>query len=172
MVTAGLLQPFLVFDDDFNLALPLNQRIPQPFRSGPPCQPYSKMGLRKQDTDEKFVAHQAYYKQAPKNGEIHIIENVTEYEIQLYVDRFFGEGWSCHTAKVDPRLWGLGCSRPRAYGIVWNKDVLQWDVNFPFFDVLESLKARPQMNASDYFWMPVPASPLTSSEDLQLNSGF
>ena len=130
------------------------------------------MGLRKQDEDAKFVVHQAYYKQAPKHAEIHIIENVTEYQIELYVDRFFGAGWSCHTAKVDPRLWGLGCSRPRAYGIVWKNDVLQWDENFPFFDVLESLKARPQMTASDYFWMSVPASPLTRSEDLQLNWDF
>lgn len=127
------------------------------------------MGLRKEENDPKFMAHEGYYQQAPRNAEVHILENVTEYDIKMYVRRYFGEGWDCFAAKVDPRLWGFGYARPRHYGIAWKRSSFSWDPEFPVDDILESLKAQPIMKAADFYWMKLAASNLTFSEDLQLN---
>lgn len=126
------------------------------------------MGLQKKEQDEKFETHEALYEQADENTEILILENVVEYTIKQYVAKYLGAGWSCIERKVDPRLWGFGAARPRSYGIAWKNSACKWDPQFDFDAVLESLKARPQMTATSYFWMDLPCSSLTTAQDLHL----
>lgn len=126
------------------------------------------MGLQKAEEDEKFTTHQAYYQQAPDNAEVVILENVVEYTIKEYVAKYLGAEWECLERKVDPRLWGFGAARPRSYGIAWKTSACKWDPKFDLDAVLESLKARPQMTATSYFWMELPTSNLTTSQDFHL----
>lgn len=136
---------------------------------GAPCQPFSRMGLGLGEGDPKFLAHLAFYEQAPMNATIQLLENVPEYQLKSYVKKYLGSWWEVHEVKVDPRLWGFGNARPRVYGVAWDTRSHSWDDNFPFEAILESLKARPVMTSSDFFWMDLPPSQLTWSQDLWLS---
>lgn len=124
------------------------------------------MGLQLGEQDEKYEVHKAYYDQAPSNADIALLENVTEYDIKKQVEKGLGPEWGCYAKNVDPRLWGLGCARPRAYGIAWKRDSKSIDENFPFDAVLESLLANPVMTATDFFWMKLPPSKLSDAEEI------
>lgn len=123
------------------------------------------MGLRKGEHDIKFETHMKYWNQAEDVADIHICENVTEYELEAYKSRFLGPHWECHVAKVDPRLWGFGCSRPRVYGILWNTNHVKWDPQFPFMEVLMCLRAAPIMKAQDFFFQDRIPTPLTPGNE-------
>ncbi|CAK9021657.1 unnamed protein product [Durusdinium trenchii] len=107
------------------------------------------MGLRKKEADVKHRVHEHYYSHAKESADIHIIENVTEYQLQDYVDLHFGNvGWDSRIVKLDPRCFGYGCARPRIYGIIWNVAYMgQWNPDFPFLEVLSALQ---EANLKDY----------------------
>lgn len=130
------------------------------------------MGKQLKEEDAKFKVHRAYWAQAAESAEIHIIENVTEYQLEDYVQRFLGPTWECFAAKVDPRLWGFATSRPRVYGIAWNTSKLEQDVNFPFEQVIEALRARPVMTAADFAWMSLPKSRLPPGQATWTSCSF
>lgn len=125
------------------------------------------MGLRKKEADVKHRVHEHYYSHAKESADIHIIENVTEYQLQDYVDLHFGNvGWDSRIVKLDPRCFGYGCARPRIYGIIWNVAYMgQWNPDFPFLEVLSALQARPCMTADDFFWSKPQSSSLSSAQD-------
>ena len=125
------------------------------------------MGLQRRERDVKYQVHRKWWDQAPEMGDIHIVENVTEYELEAYKDKFLGREWGCNVARVDPRLWGFSTARPRLYGILFNRSRTGWDENFPFADILNCLRAQPVMKATDYFTLRHNPRPLTPSEELQ-----
>ena len=129
------------------------------------------MGLQRKEKDPKFAVHERYWTQAQHAAEIHIVENVSEYDVASYKNHYLGPDseWGCEVAKIDPRLWGFGCARPRVYAILYNKKYVAWDEDFPFKDVLMGLRAQPVMKASDFFSLsPIP-KPLAPGSDLQLS---
>ena len=121
----------------------------------------------KGEMDEKFQVHKKYWDQAPKVADILLIENVTEYELEKYVERFLGPEYESLVARVDPRLWGFGCARPRVYGLVWHKACGQWNASFPFEEILRALKAEPVMKAQDFFYLETPPRKLTPGDEPQ-----
>ena len=129
------------------------------------------MGLRKGEADIKHKVHEKYYSDATESADIHIIENVTEYNLQAYVTQHFGNvEWECRIVKIDPRIFGFGCARPRIYGVIWNVAYMgPWKPDFPFLEVLGALRARPSMVAQDFYWMNLAPSRLTMEQDSQIN---
>lgn len=112
----------------------------------------------------KFSTHEAMYEQAKKNCDVLLIENVPEYDIKTMVRRKLGAGWKVREACIDPRHFGMGASRPRRYGLAWKQSSVMWDVRFNLEDVLECLKAVPQMTALSYYNIPSNPSTLTMAE--------
>lgn len=123
------------------------------------------MGKGAGESDPVYQVHQKYYQELPNMADLVLLENVPEYDIQNQVSRNL-KGWESHTERVDPRHFGLGCSRARNYGIALNPKVLFWDKRFTLRMVLIALRAQPMMTAKDFFWMQKPAASLTSSEEL------
>ena len=138
--------------------------------SGPPCQPYSKMGLGLGEEDERFQCHEKFYEQAERNASIHVIENVPEYPVENMVTRYSNHGdpngpWKTNYARLDPRLFGFGSARPRVYAVAYDSRVVTWDKLFGFIDVLLALRAQPLMEAKDFFWLDLPPTKLSNSEE-------
>lgn len=134
------------------------------------------MGLQRGERDAKFETHKKYYSRI-SSADVHIIENVTEYEIEKYFKKYFnppGENhWDLEVARLDPRIFGHGGARPRVFGVIWNRAYIgMWNPDFPFQEVLASLRAKPAMRASDFFYMKINPSSLSSREEFQLNSSW
>ena len=133
--------------------------------SGQPCTPFSRMGKQLGRDDPVFQVHEKYYEELPHFAELAVLENVTEYNMQDMVASHLGRSWKCHTSKVDPRNFGLGCARARSYAIVFNGRHLKWDDRCPLSCTLHNLRARPSMQAPDFFYLTKPAASLTLSDD-------
>ena len=108
------------------------------------------MGKGLKDADPKYMVHSKYY--GLKAGELLLLENVPEYEMERVVGQEMGKSWEVQAVVVDPRLFGFGTSRTRVYGLCWRKGSMIIDKDFPILKTLEALKARPTMSAKDYFW--------------------
>lgn len=120
-------------------------------------------GLKK--VDPVFKCHEKFYSVA-EDADILLLENVPEYPIEDMVRDELGAEWTAVSAKVDPRHFGLGCARPRIYGIAWRHALFRWNSQYPLESILDALKARPRMTANDYYFLDCPPSRLTDSEDL------
>ena len=134
---------------------------PQPsFRSGPPCQPFSRMGTGEGVTSVKYIVHQKYYETAPTQADVLVLENVPEYHMEEVVKQELGSGWGCYTMTIDPRIFGLGTSRPRVYGLCWKKCSVRVDQAFDLTSIVEGLKALPMMSAGKFFFQKIAPSGL------------
>lgn len=129
------------------------------------------MGLQKKKNDPVFQVHKAYYLVAGSTSDLMLLENVTEYDEIGTIEEFLGKKWGVASARVDPRNFGYGASRPRMYAICWNKEKLQWSKNpaLSLESLLNLLLARPRMAARDFFWQDLPKSKLTASEEARLH---
>ena len=125
------------------------------------------MGKGLREKDPKFSTHRALFAQLPRNADVLLLENVPEYDLKENVSLHLPEEWKAETAKIDPRHFGLGASRPRHYGLVWDTDAIRWDDRFTLEGILEALMAVPQMSSTDYWHLTREPSVLTSSEAWQ-----
>lgn len=128
------------------------------------------MGLMLGEGDDRFSCHTKFYEQCERSADVVLIENVSEYPAEDMVNRYLNKGkndgpWKCKSFKVDPRLWGFAAARPRVYALTWNAQRVAWDDRFDFTEILNTLKARPCMEAKDYFWEGLPKSTLSGADE-------
>ena len=72
-------------------------------------------GARRQEDDVVFTTHEQYYELASEETDVVLVENVPEYPHGTVLEHL-GPEWSSDFVKLDPRLFGMPCSRPRAAG--------------------------------------------------------
>ena len=135
---------------------------------GPVCVSFSAMGKRLQEQDIAFATHEQYYKEYTKCNDLLILENVPEYKEKL-VASHLGPSWAMDSTRLDPRIFGMGVSRPRVYIICWRKNVLKWTADFRLEEFVRALAAKPVLTAGNYFWQKIPETTLTAAEELQPN---
>ena len=135
---------------------------------GPVCVSFSAMGKRLQEQDIAFATHEQYYKEYTKCNDLLILENVPEYKEKL-VASHLGPSWAMDSTRLDPRIFGMGVSRPRVYIICWRKNVLKWTADFRLDEFVRALAAKPVLTAGNYFWQKIPETTLTAAEELQPN---
>lgn len=131
------------------------------------------MGLGKGDGDIKYKVHEKYYSDL-ESADVHIIENVTEYQLERYFNLYFNPdgstGWDFRVCRIDPRVFGFACARPRVFGVMWKTAYIGlWNPNFEFVEVLNSLRAQPTMGVRDFYYMKLDPMPLSQGEVFQLN---
>lgn len=131
---------------------------------GPVCTDFSMMGSRKKEESPGFRTHQAYYKEVAPSNDIVVIENVVEYPESI-VKRELGPAWEVRSWRIDPRIFGLGTARARVYMIAIRINKLAWIGGFNVQDFFEAISAQVALSASDYFWMDLPPSQLSPSEE-------
>ena len=78
---------------------------------GPICAPFSMMGKRLQTENHRFGTHTAYFENIAVDQDLNIIENVTEYNLEILEHAL--PGFSLSPLKIDPRVFGLGAARTR-----------------------------------------------------------
>lgn len=127
------------------------------------------MGLRGRENDPVYATHEQFYSLSRNDGtKIMLLENVPEYEMDKMVHSYMGSKWKVATACVDPRHFGLGCARPRRYGIAWDTTKVCWRKNMSFEAILTSMFAQPMMDALSYFTQKAQPATLTESEDTSI----
>lgn len=124
------------------------------------------MGLGRKKSDPVFQCHRHFYQEVASQADILLLENVPEYNLKEIVREELGDSYECVCQKIDPRVYGMGCARPRFYGIAWRRGEYRWNTSFPFEMILDALKARPRMFAMDYWYLDIQPSRLTDSEDI------
>ncbi|CAK9034396.1 PABC domain-containing protein [Durusdinium trenchii] len=134
---------------------------------GPVCVSFSAMGKRLQEQDIAFATHEQYYKEYTKCNDLLILENVPEYKEKL-VASHLGPSWAMDSTRLDPRIFGMGVSRPRVYIICWRKNVLKWTADFRLDEFVWALAAKPVLTAGNYFWQKIPETTLTAAEERNL----
>ena len=125
------------------------------------------MGARRQTEDLRFQVHEKFYelqKGAELDVDVCILENVPEYGPEIIQARFPKPKYEMQCVRVDPRIFGEGCSRARLYAVVYKTEKFRWDPQMGLAQFLDMLKMRPCMNAQSYFYMSLPESPLTRSQ--------
>ncbi|CAK9049338.1 PABC domain-containing protein [Durusdinium trenchii] len=105
------------------------------------------MGKRLQEQDIAFATHEQYYKEYTKCNDLLILENVPEYKEKL-VASHLGPSWAMDSTRLDPRIFGMGVSRPRVYIICWRKNVLKWAADFRLDEFVRALAAKPVSDAT------------------------
>lgn len=118
------------------------------------------MGTGEGVASEKYIVHRKYYETVPTQADVLIIENVPEYRMEEIIKHELGPGWGCFAMTIDPRIFGLGTSRPRVYGICWKKSSVRVDPAFDLTSIIEGLKALPRMSANDFFFQKMAPSGL------------
>ena len=117
---------------------------------------FSKMGLGAGEMDPSYLAHEGFYNlMEDEDHDACLVENVPEYG-QQHATKNLSTHWEARSEVVDPRLFGQGCARPRRYIILWNTKTVQWRSDIHLEDVLNCLRAHPQLSARNYFWMSMP----------------
>ena len=127
------------------------------------------MGKRLQTNAVQFETHEALYENVSPEMDIQIVENVPEYSEDVVRSRLpadFDMKWM----KIDPRILGLPAARARIYYLAWRKSKLQWAKGFSLQEFMDSITSQVKLAASDYWWMDLPRSNLTSSEDTWLQA--
>ena len=135
---------------------------------GPICVPFSMMGKRLQTADDSFGTHTAFFNNIAVSQDINIIENVTEYQLEILVHAL--PGFSLTPLKIDPRIFGLGAARTRLYVIAIRIGKLKWMDNFSLLEYFDALTSQVALNANDYYWMKLPASNLSPSAETCLHN--
>lgn len=128
------------------------------------------MGLQRGQSDEKYMAHKAFYEGCEGEVDLLILENVCEYNMEAIVRQELPTGWACKAFRIDPRLFGFGTARPRVYGLAWKSSKFELSKEFSFMDVLDGLQATPRMTAKDYFFLTKQPTKLSESDVSQLSS--
>lgn len=124
------------------------------------------MGLRGHETDPVYATHEQFYDLSSDDGTaVMLLENVPEYQMEEMVHSHMGPQWTVETACIDPRHFGMGCARPRRYGIAWDRTKVCWRKNMSFQAILLSMFAQPMMDALSYFTKKAQPATLTESED-------
>lgn len=133
---------------------------------GAPCTPFSNMGLGQGEDDEVFTVHKKYYSEVGSSADVAVLENVPECSMKEHTQHELGCSWDIETMPIDPRLFGLGCSRARLYGLAWKKDMYQWNPSITLAQIIDALKARPVMTANSFFYLSkTPSLRLTEAEE-------
>lgn len=135
--------------------------------AGPVCVAFSLMGRRRKEQDISFRTHEKYYQEYGKSNSVLIVENVTEYSEEIVAARL-GPSWRIQATRLDPRIFGMGVSRPRLYMICYDSDHVRWDADFTLNEFVTALAAKPVLTARDYFWEKVPKKRLTNAEEQNL----
>jgi len=121
------------------------------------------MGDRTKEKGAQHRTHIAYFKNLREsNVSIAVIENVTEYSERL-VKKELGVGWDQTSVKLDPRCFGIPCSRARIFILCWRTDRVRWVSPFNLKTFVGLLVGRVVMKARDYFFMDIPKVKLTPS---------
>ena len=130
--------------------------------TGPPCTPYSAMGLRTKENHPAYRSHQTYYEYHMKQKtKVMIIENVPEYEVAV-VTASLGPEYELQSCRLDPRALGTPTGRARVFIIAWRKDAMTWQ-GPSMAEMLEALRKKPVMHLKQYFWMKLPKQELSAS---------
>ena len=130
--------------------------------AGPPCTPFSPMGLITGELHPAHECHEVYYKNMKRSQpDVLIIENVVEYKLETAQSRL-GRRYSCFDVCIDPRLFGFPTARARRYIVALKKCTVAWNPNISLHDVILCLRRQPIMSPMDYFFMPVPPTLLTT----------
>ena len=98
------------------------------------------------------------------SNKILVIENVPEYEERV-VRSSLSSCWTLVSVRVDPRVLGFGTARARVFIVAYRSDKLQWVSPFSLASLVGCLSSQVALKAKDYFWMQLPKSVLTRSND-------
>ena len=137
--------------------------------SGPPCVSFSMMGKRLRTDAAQFQTHEALYENVSPGMDIQVVENVPEYSEDVVKSRL-PAGFDMKSMKIDPRILGLPAARARIYYLAWRKSKLQWAKGFSLQEFMDSITSQVELGASHYWWMDLPRSKLTRSEDTWLQA--
>ena len=134
--------------------------------AGPPCTPFSPMGLGEGEDDVVFKVHEKHYDVVGDIADMLVTENVPESQLQATLNRYLGADWATQTVNLDPRLFGLGCARARSYAISFKRSMFKLNETISVERVIGALMAQPVMEADDYFFLSkTPSIKLTEAED-------
>ena len=121
------------------------------------------MGGRLCDQHPCIKTHKKHYKEAKKRNRILIIENVTEYSVDLVMEEL-GPQWACVHTRLDPRVFGLPVARARLYIIAYRCDLVQWTGPLDLDGFMALFAGQCMMSARNLFWMNLPKTVLSNAE--------
>eukprot|EP00435_Cladocopium_sp_Y103_P057440 s810_g19.t1 len=122
------------------------------------------MGNRLLTNAVQFETHEAMYENVTPEVDVQLIENVPEYTDGV-VKKRLPEDFDMKSFKIDPRILGLPAARARVYYLTWRKSKLQWAKWFSLQEFIDSITSQVDLTADAYWWMDLPRSRLTCSED-------
>lgn len=122
------------------------------------------MGKRLGTNDIAFKTHESYYANMSALCDVMLIENVPDYKVDI-IQGELGEGWQLKGAVIDPRIFGVPCSRTRLYCIAFNKARATWRPDIVISEVIDALAAKMVSSAKSCFWMDLPRAKLTAADD-------
>lgn len=126
------------------------------------------MGRRQKTADPQFQTHVAYVDNVAVEQDLNIIENVTEYDVEI-VWQALGPAFQVSSLKLDPRVLGLGCARARVYIVAIKHSKLRWVDGFTLTDFVDSITSQVALGSGDYWWKSLPAQKLSSAEETWLH---
>lgn len=129
------------------------------------------MGKREKEKGKSQVCHQAFYDNM-KNSQnsVVVVENVCEYDGERIVQQALGNIWKLEVVRIDPRIFGFASARARMYLVAYRSDKLRWAGPWTLQSFVEMLRSRVEMSVWDYFWMKLPKSQLSQSNETRLNT--
>ena len=123
------------------------------------------MGPGEKQNHESYKTHQAYFENIRSGFDVALIENVPQYS-ETIVKTELGDEWDTTSLVIDPRIFGVPCARTRLYVIAWRKGKVSWRGGVDVLDILDTLAARVTTSAKSCFWMDLPSSSLTPSQEI------
>ena len=130
---------------------------------GPVCIAWSMMGRRRKTADPAFQTHTSFYENFAVDEDLNIIENVTEYGIEI-VEQALGPAFAVRKVQLDPRILGLGAARARIFIVAIRRSKLRWKKDFDLTQFIDCLTAQVALHSGDYCWQKLPAAKLSASD--------
>ena len=133
---------------------------------------FSRMGKGRQTRDVTWNCHTKHYEMVEQEQhDVAVVENVPEYTEAHAMSCLNPDEWHSESAVIDPRCFGQGTARARRYILLHRKSTMKTVEGITMTDVLDCLKARPCLTASDYFWKEdCKQEPLSQSQETRVLS--
>lgn len=129
------------------------------------------MGKKRRENDPCIATHEKHYMEYKKYNQMLIIENVSEYSVDL-VKASLGAKWSMQVTRLDPRLFGLPVARARLYIIAYRHDRLRWASDLTLDDFVKICSSQCVLSARNLFWMTLSEQEISDAEAPWLQSSF
>lgn len=138
--------------------------------SGPPCVAWSRMGKQNGKNHECWSAHCAWMRQRKQSTSwVTILENVTEYSIDLIRDSFPPPQYEIKHVKLDPRLFGIPASRARLYAVILDTRYVVWSSDDSLNQWVRKLCSSVVMSADVFWFKDLPRDNLSAASNNNLN---